>query len=126
MRLLAIVGVMSGIEPDWSLSRRFLELYSTHASKKSPQVAASYVDKILTGLGYEEMDDFRVYLHTEVDIDSKVTEILKELKKFRPAIIQVVHELGLCLCDYQVERYRMVVTVLCRTLTSPFSSYSWI
>ncbi|XP_019857567.1 PREDICTED: uncharacterized protein LOC109585859 [Amphimedon queenslandica] len=125
MRLMAVVGVKSGIEPDWSLSRRFLELYSTHASKKSPQVAASYVDKILTGLGYEEMGEFSVYryLHTEVDIDSKVNEKLEKIMKFRPAVIQVVRELCLCLHDYQVERYRMVVTLLRRTALDSNKSF---
>ncbi|XP_019854373.1 PREDICTED: calcium-dependent protein kinase 3-like isoform X1 [Amphimedon queenslandica] len=111
-RLLAVVGVKSYIKPDWSLSKRFLELYSTHASQTSPQVAASYVDKILTGLGYEEIKSFKAYLRFDVDIDSKVTEKLKELKEFRPAVIQVVYALGLCLNSHQVERYRMVVTVL--------------
>ncbi|XP_019858345.1 PREDICTED: serine/threonine-protein kinase ppk4-like [Amphimedon queenslandica] len=114
IRLLTIVGVKCDMKPDWSLSKKFLELYSTHTSEKSPQVAASYVYKILTGLGYEEMGDFRAYLHTEVEIDSKITEELEKITEFRPAIIKVVRdELGPRLGDYQIDRYRMVLTVLC-------------
>ena len=114
IRLLAIVNVKSDMKPDWSLSKRFLELYSTHASKMSPQVAATYVYKILTGLGYEEMDehDFSVYLHIELEIDTKITEELGKITEFRPAVIEVVRELGPQLRDYQMNRYRMVLTVL--------------
>ena len=114
IRLLAFANVKCDMKPDWPLSRRFLELYSTHVSHTSPQVAASYVYKILTGLGYEEMENFRAYLYTEVEIDTKITEELESIIEFRPAVMQVVRdELGPRLGDYQVERYRMVLTVLC-------------
>ena len=116
IRLLAIINVKCNVKHDWLLSKKFLELYSTHVSKQSPQVAASYVYKILTGLGYEEMEDFRAYLYTEVEIDTRITEELKRITKFRPAVIEVVSdELGPRLRDYQVERYRMVLTILCVT-----------
>ena len=102
------------MKPDWSLSKRFLELYSTHASETSPTVAATYVHKILTGLGYEEMDEhnFRAYLHIELEIDTKITEEL-ESNKFRLAVIEVVCELDPKLGDYQKDGYRMVTTCRC-------------
>ena len=114
IRLLMIVNVKSDMKPDWSLSKRFSELYSTHASKTSSQVAATYVYKILTGLGYEEMDehDFRAYLHIELEIDTKITEELGKITEFRPTVIEVVRELDLKLGVYQKDRYRMVLTVL--------------
>ncbi|XP_019856093.1 PREDICTED: uncharacterized protein LOC109584702 isoform X2 [Amphimedon queenslandica] len=116
IRLLAIINVKCDMKPDWLLSKKFLELYSTHVSNTSPQVAASYVYKILTGLGYEEMDDFSAYLHTEVEIDTKINEELEKITEFRPAVIKVIRgELGPRLGDYQIDRYRMVLTVLCIT-----------
>ena len=114
VRLLAIIIVRSDMKPDWPLSKRFFELYSTHASETSPQVAATYVYKILTGLGYEEMDEhnFSVYLHIELEIDTRITEELEKITKFRPAVIEVVRELDPQLRDYQKDQYRMVLTVL--------------
>ena len=125
IRLLTIVNVKSDMKPDWSPSKRFLELYSTHASETSPTVAATYVHKILTGLGYEEIDehDFSVYLHIELEIDTKITEELEKITEFRLAVIEVVRELDLKLRDYQMNRYRMVLTVLRATVFDSNKSF---
>ena len=125
IRLLAIVNVKSDMKPNWSLSKRFFELYSTHASETSPTVAATYVHKILTGLGYEEMDEhnFSVYLHIELEIDTRITEELGKIAKFRPAVIEVVRELDPRLGDYQMNRYRMVLTLLRVTVLDSNKSF---
>ena len=112
-KCLAKVSIRIRSNPSQPSSTKFWDLYTAHASLKSPEEAAKYVYTIFTGLGWEGLANLKVFLKEDKDIDGQVVNTLKHIAgNFEPVLYKLLDKLDGCLGNYQLRRYTIAVTVL--------------
>ena len=119
-RLLAIINIKLPPNPSRVPSMRFWSLFEAHKSHKlSPQEsseravtrAVTYMYKIFTQLGLGEIPELKAFAKDDVEIDTLVIDELKNIKEFQIALYKALNNLQGQLGPYQLERYRLSVTV---------------
>ncbi|XP_019859896.1 PREDICTED: uncharacterized protein LOC109588155 [Amphimedon queenslandica] len=117
--LLDVVGIK--LDPQvLDSATRFKKVLQEHKSKKSEAEAVAYAHAILTGLGWEELDDLEnpVLLDKTVQIDDSLNEELKRFEKFEHVVYNALRSLGVQFDGYQLNRYLLAVQVVLEKFAS--------